>query len=164
MTGHLSYLLMIDPSITISVVGIGLALLLFIINRKNKSDYEKTIKRSIKKTMQEVNVIFQQVYMFSNDYDYDSEMPTRRITGFMRTSAIKIHNYSFIITHNSSLINLSDDESKNIDVFLAMVDWFVENYTFSDNPLPKQISNWKMNHREDLGKNATKVEEISDIF
>ncbi len=164
MTGHLPYLLMIDPSITISVVGIGLALLLFIINRKNKSDYEKTIKRSIKKTMQEVNVIFQQIHMFSNDYDYDSEMATRRITGFMRTSAIKIHNYSFIITHNSSLINLSEDESKNIDAFLLMVDWFVENYTFSDNPLPKQISNWEVNHRENLDKNATKVEEISDIF
>ena len=145
-------------------VGVFLTLLIFGLDRKNKSDHKKVIKRSIKKTMQEVNAIFQQVHQLSNDYDYgNDERPTHKLTNFLHRSSKKIDSYSFIIQHNSSLITLDSKDEEDVLLFLELIDWFTENYTFLEKPMPRQILSWQ-NERDELYKNAEKIEEISEIF
>ena len=67
------------------------------------------------------------------------------------------------IPANFSLTTLSSKESENVSMFLTLIDWFVEEYTFTFEPQPRQISRWNYD-RKNLFKNTEKIEELSETF
>lgn len=156
--------------LNLAIIGIILSigfgtqgLLILGLNRRSRKLYENSIKHSIKKTMQEVNVIFQQTYSLSNDYDYNEESATHKLINFLRRNGKKLDNFLFIIQHNSSLIKLNQEDNDKVERFLSLGEWFSENYTFYEKPLPQQISQWRTD-RKSLHKFTSDVEELSEIF